>query len=437
MRHILHAPGRGSRVRYDAGMMRVLVVPVALALALGTVPAAAQPAATPPQTQEDDYTRYELLGPDTAQFRIIYEVTATRAGAPFFFNAIRRGSVATDERVFDAATGAALKWEVVNGATARAEGHPLADLETEWIKVHLARPVPAGGEARVVIDKTYKDAKSYYRQGDRIVFDRSLGIRRNAVVLPAGYRLVSCNVPSQVLPTPDGRVMVAFMNPGPAAAPLVITAAPGLAPFTPSLPTRAAATSWRSAASQAERLRERARQDREAIYRLQAPDTHAVEIEHDYTETRVGAAHYVEVVAPGEDLARPAVRNLDTGEALAVETITGTQLRARGIDAGGRVADDARVVVGTFPAVAAGRSVRLRVQATLIDSAYTLDGDELVWERIVDRPRNTVLLPPGWTLVASAVPVVVDEAPDGRQRLVYENARPDVLQLLIRARRRP
>ena len=29
------------------------------------------------QTQEDDYTRYELLAPDTAQFRILYEVTAT------------------------------------------------------------------------------------------------------------------------------------------------------------------------------------------------------------------------------------------------------------------------------------------------------------------------------------------------------------------------
>ena len=61
------------------------------------VPAGAQ---TPQrQTQEDDYTRYELLAPDTAQFRILYEVTATTPGAKFFFNAIRKGSVATDERV--------------------------------------------------------------------------------------------------------------------------------------------------------------------------------------------------------------------------------------------------------------------------------------------------------------------------------------------------
>ena len=53
------------------------------------------------------------------------------------------------------------------------------------------------------IDKTYEDAKSYYTDGDAIVFDRSLGIKRNAVVLPAGYRLASVNVPVQVLQAPE------------------------------------------------------------------------------------------------------------------------------------------------------------------------------------------------------------------------------------------
>src|SRR5687767_10012107 len=217
-------------------MMRQMRSRIAAVLTSVLLIAVAASAQTPQrQTQEDDYTRYELLAPDTAQFRILYEVTATTAGAPFFFNAIRKGSVASDESVVDMMTGQQLKWEVVSGAQARKEGHPTADLETEWLKVYLARPVPKGGEGRVLIDKTYKDAKSYFRDGDTIVFDRSLGIKRNAVVLPAGYRLISCNVPSQVMTTPDGRVMITFLNTSPAAAPLVIRAKQGLAPFTPKM----------------------------------------------------------------------------------------------------------------------------------------------------------------------------------------------------------
>ena len=33
------------------------------------------------QTEADEYTRYELLAPETASFKIYYEVTATTAGA--------------------------------------------------------------------------------------------------------------------------------------------------------------------------------------------------------------------------------------------------------------------------------------------------------------------------------------------------------------------
>ncbi|MBY0497587.1 MAG: hypothetical protein K2Y23_25560 [Cyanobacteria bacterium] len=104
---------------FRAATLRALAVFLFLA-----APALAQ---TPQrQTQEDDYTRYELLGPDTAQFRILYEVTATTPGARFFFNAIRKGSIASDERVSGMMTGQPLKWEVVSGAQARTEGHPTA-----------------------------------------------------------------------------------------------------------------------------------------------------------------------------------------------------------------------------------------------------------------------------------------------------------------------
>jgi hypothetical protein len=390
------------------------------------------------QTQEDDYTRYELLGPDTAQFRILYEVTATTAGAPFFFNAIRKGSIATDERVADMMTGQPLKWEIVSGAQARKEGHPTADLETEWLKVHLARPVPKGGEARVLIDKTYKDAKSYYRDGDTIVFDRSLGIRRNAVVLPAGYRLISCNVPSQVMSTPDGRVMITFMNTSAAAAPLVIRAKPGLAPFTPKASTTRGAPVTATMASQAARLSDRAHQDREIVYFPNDPTTHSFNLYHDYTESRAGVGHYFNVVRAGSTVSDPSAVLLDTGEALKVETISGAELKKRGLDAGEPVTDTTSIVVISFPPVKPGQSARLRITETYTDPGrYLLDGDELVWDRAFGRPRNSVVLPAGWTVVASSIPAAITQDPDGRQRLYYENNRNDDIQVLIRARRIP
>ena len=73
------------------------MIRLALLLAIG-VPAAAQ---IPPQTEADGYTRYELLEPGSSKFRILYEVTATTPGATAYYNPIRTGSVATDERVTD------------------------------------------------------------------------------------------------------------------------------------------------------------------------------------------------------------------------------------------------------------------------------------------------------------------------------------------------
>ncbi len=417
--------------------MRCMRFRIAAALTLSVLIAAAASAQAPQrQTQEDDYTRYELLGPDTAQFRILYEVTATTAGAPFFFNAIRKGSIASDESVVDLMTGQQLKWEVVSGAQARKEGHPTADLETEWLKVYLARPVPKGGEGRVLIDKTYKDAKSYFRDGDTIVFDRSLGIKRNAVVLPLGYRLISCNVPSQVMTTPDGRVMITFLNTSAAAAPLVIRAKPGLAPFTAKIPATAGSPASMTIASQASRLSDRAHQDREIVYFPNEPSTHSFSLYHDYTEARPGVAHYFNIVRAGSTVSNPSAVLLDTGEMLKVETISGAELKKRGLDAGEPVADATQIVVIHFPAVRQGQSARLRITETYTDAnRYRLEGDELVWDRAFGRPRNAVVLPLGWTVVASSTPGSITQDPDGRQRLYFENNRNDEIQVLIRARK--
>lgn len=181
-------------------------------------------AQAPVQTEDDDYTRYELLAPETARFRILYEVSATTPGATAYFNPIRKGSEASDEAVYDRLTGKKLTFRIVAGGEARRGGVADAESGSAYIRIELPRPVPRDGEVRLLIDKTYRDPKSYFSEGDQIVFARSLGIRRNAVVLPKGYELVFCNVPSQVLSEPDGRIVASFMNPFPSDAPLVLKA---------------------------------------------------------------------------------------------------------------------------------------------------------------------------------------------------------------------
>ncbi|MBW8838846.1 MAG: hypothetical protein JF602_03170, partial [Gemmatimonadetes bacterium] len=190
-------------------MIRFALAPLCISALAGTA-AFGQQATIALQTQSDDYTRYELLAPGSASFRVYYEVTATTAGATQFFNPIRKGSVASNEHVYDRLTGAPLAFEVVSGDIARAGGVRNADSTSQYIRVHLARRVPNDGEARILIDKTYFDPKSYYEENGLLVFARPLGIKRNAIVLPEGYEVVSCNVPSQIIEETPGRLSVSF-----------------------------------------------------------------------------------------------------------------------------------------------------------------------------------------------------------------------------------
>lgn len=394
------------------------------------------------QTETDEYTRYELLAPETASFKIYYEVTATTPGAKAFYNPIRKGSAASDEAVFDSMMGAPLSFEVVSGAQARKD--PLmsdADADTNFIKISLARPVPPEGQGRVLILKTYKDAKSYYREGDAIVFNRPLGIKRNKVVLPAGYELVGCNVPSQVLSEPDGRVAVSFLNAGSGETPLILRAKLGAQTgpsAIPHAPTQA--RSWESpfqGESERARLSERAHQDRDIVYFLQQPETHAFSLYHDYTESHEGADKYLNVVREGSTVSDPSAFILDTGEKLSTKLINGADLTVAKIDAGEPVAPATQVVLIPFPPVKKGQSLRLRISETYTaPTSYYLDGDELVFDRSLGRPRNAVVLPAGWYLTASAIPATITQLPDGRVRLDFWNGRPDSVDVLIKAKRR-
>jgi hypothetical protein len=399
-----------------------------LAIALASATTAAQPQAQ--QSVQDEYAVYELLSPETASFKTTYEVAVTSAGATTFFDRIGSGLSfvpGRDDSVVDVMTGSPLKVEQ----------------RTDGLAIQLARPVPRdGGQARLRIVKTYKDAKSYRRDGETLVFERAIGIRHVAFVLPAGYRLSECNVPSQVLSEADGRIRVSFMHQAPGPAALVLKAARG-APSGDAAKPRplTSARSWESPPAQGPteraRLSERAHQDRDIVYYLQQPATNAFSLYHDYTESREGVGTYLNVVRTGSTVSNPSAKILDTGESLKGDILTGAQMTAAGIDAGGeQVAPDQQVVVTRFAPVRNGQSVRLRLSETYTaPQSYRLDGDELVFERSFGRPRNSVVLPVGWYLTALSIPAVIRQTPDGLTRVDFVNGRPDSVDVLLKGRR--
>jgi hypothetical protein len=374
--------------------------------------------------QSTEYTRYELLAPGSSKFRIISEVTATPTATGEYFSPIRRGGTTSDVRVADRASGKSIPFDLVTTAVARAAGVRTADTTLQYIRVRLPRSAaPNRGQTRVVVEKTYTDATGYSMRGDTLVFARSLVTKRNSVVLPAGYELVGCNVPSQVLQEDDGRISVSSWNTTPADAPLMLRARPA----------RGVTGAKSSVAS---RLGERARQNREIVYFLQQPETHAFDLYHDYTESRPGTSTYLNVVRAGSTVSKPSARNLDTGEDLKWEVLKGDAITKAKLDVS-NVTPETEVVVFHFASVKEGESIRLRMFETYTDTArYKLVGDELVWDRSFGRPANAVVLPAGWLLTNSSIPATVSETSDGRIRLDFVNPRPDEIAVLITARRR-
>jgi len=55
----------------------------------GAASAQSKPPDTPIQQETDERTFYELLPPESASFRMRYEVTATIPGARHYFNPVR------------------------------------------------------------------------------------------------------------------------------------------------------------------------------------------------------------------------------------------------------------------------------------------------------------------------------------------------------------
>ena len=94
-------------------------------------------------------------------------------------------------------------------------------------------------------------------------------------------------------------------------------------------------------------------------------------------------------------------------------------------------------VVIPFPALQPGQTLRLRIAETYTAPvSYKLDGDELIFDRSLGRPRNSVVLPSGWYCTFSAAPATVTQLPDERVRLDYWDDRPEAVDVLLKAQRR-
>ena len=201
-------------VRGNAGRV-VAVLAAAMIVGLPCEPAFSQNPRFTERAYQDREILYELQAPETHAFRITHDYTVRSVGEKYYFNVVRAGSHVTDPESIDLDSGDSLKWETIDGKTARERKLAVGDVkdDTEIVVTHLARPLAAGTTNRIRLKETYADAKSLYLDGEELVWDRTFGRLRNTVVLPQGWYLTALSSPATIQTLPDGRVSVYIVNP--------------------------------------------------------------------------------------------------------------------------------------------------------------------------------------------------------------------------------
>jgi hypothetical protein len=309
---------------------------------------------TPPVTRlwsQDAYTEYAILAPGSESFRIKFLPEETRAGATELVNATRGGSEGSDVEVFDPRTGKPLKFTY---------GPEPNDPETHSIHATLPIPVPEGGVGRVLIYKTYKDARTYMMHGEDIVWVRSLSGYRLGVLLPPGFAFISSNVAAQLSTTADGSLKLAFANPSGQSNPVTIHARKTTAKFT------------------ATQYTDMFFDDIKTLYDLDAPETHTIKVEQSYSDYRKGAN-----------------ARLDSLEYLKLEN-----LKVIDLDTAKVFTPVHDVVKLDIPITDDKQSAHIKISGVLKEPTYTAENGGLVFDRPLHGLRNTILLPAGYEVSA-------------------------------------
>ena len=313
---------------------------------------------TPPLARlftQDAYTEYAILEPGSEAFRIRFLPEETRTGATELVNATRGGSEGSDIEVYDPRTGKPMPFTYE---------HDPKDPDTHAIHARLPIPVPAGGIGRVLIYKTYKDARTYKMHGDDIVWVRSLSGYRLGVLLPRGFAFLSSNVAAQMSTTSDGRLKLAFANPSGQSNPVTIHARRTTATFAPTTGD------------------DMFFDDVKTLYDLGTPESHQITVDQSYSDYRKGAT------ARLDSLSYLPLQNLQVTDLDTARVLTPTR------------SGEVTSVALDVPIVDDKQSAHLRITGTLTDPSYTIVGGDLVFSRTLKGLRNTVLLPAGWQVSA-------------------------------------
>ena len=191
-----------------------------LALSLAAASAAAQDRRDNRLTERAHQDRdivYFLQQPETHSFDLYHDYTESREGTDKYLNVVRKGSRSAkpSARILD--TGEVLKAETLRGdeiTRAKLDIGEAVQPDSEVVVIRFP-PVSKGRSVRLRISETYTDEKSYRLEGEELVFDRSFGRPRNAVVLPAGWYVTASAIPATVSQIPDGRIRLDFINPRP------------------------------------------------------------------------------------------------------------------------------------------------------------------------------------------------------------------------------
>jgi hypothetical protein len=321
---------------------------------------------TAPVTQyftQDAYTEYSILAPGTEQFRVKFLPEESRPGATELVNATRGGSEGSDVEVFDPRTGEPMEFTYKEDAP-----------EVHAIHAKFKHPVPPGGIGRVLIYKTYKDARTYMMHGQDIVWVRSLAGYRLGVVLPKGFSFISSNVAAQLGVMPDGRLRLMFANPSGQSNPVTIHARPTTTAFQPGYYV------------------DMFYDDMKTLYDLGAPDSHSIHVDQIYSDYRKGPTAKLDSLQY-LDLKDLKVTDLDTAETLPV------------------TAGSAKLAV---PIKLDEQSAHLKISGTLNDATYRADKDDFTFERTMKGLRNTVILPAGYEVESVSQSGTIGQR-DGRQ----------------------